>query len=88
MAVADAGATGHFFLPGTPVTNIKVAQHPLKINLPDRYCLTSTHIYKLDIPWLPNDAKEDHIVPGLAHASLISIKIFCDAGCKVTYDDD
>ena len=35
MAVADAGATGHFFLPGTPVTNIKIARNPLKINLPD-----------------------------------------------------
>ena len=35
MAVADAGATGHFVLPGTPVTNVKVERHPLKINLPD-----------------------------------------------------
>ena len=43
MAVADAGATGHFVLPGTPVTNIKIARHPLKINLPDGDCLTSTH---------------------------------------------
>ena len=24
VAVADAGATGHFVLPGTPVTNIKI----------------------------------------------------------------
>ena len=51
-------------------------------------CLTSTHTCTLDIPWLPNDAKEAHIVPGLAHAPLISIKILCDAGCKVTYNDD
>ena len=39
-------------------------------------------------PWLPNNAKDAQIIPGLAHASLISIKILCDAGCKVTYDDD
>ena len=88
MAVADAGATGHFILPGTPVTNVKIARHPLKINLPYRDWLTSTHTCTLDIPWLPNKAKEAHIVPGLAHASLISIKILCNAGCKVTYDDD
>ena len=88
MAVVDAGATGHYVLPGTPVTNVKVARHPLKINLLDGDCLTSTHTCKLDIPWLPNDAKEAHSVPGLAHASLISIKILCDAGCKVTYDDN
>ena len=43
MAVADAGATGHFVLPGTHVTNIKIARHPLKINLPDGDCLTLTH---------------------------------------------
>ena len=88
MAVVDAGATGHFVLPGTPVTNIKIARHPLKINLPDGDCLTSTHTCTLDIPWLPNEAKEAHIVHGLAHASLISIKILCDAGCKVAYDND
>ena len=75
MAVADSGATGYFVLPGTPVTNIKIVRHPLKINLPDGDCLTSTHTCTLDIPWLPRKAKEAHIVPGLAHASLISIKI-------------
>ena len=73
MAVADAGATGHFVLPGTPVTNVKIARHPLKINLPYGDCLTSTHTCTLDIPWLPNEAKEAHIVPGLAHAYLIFI---------------
>ena len=88
MAMADAGATGHFVLPGTPVINIKIARHPLKINLPDGDCLASTHTCTLDIPWLPNEAKEAHIVPGLAHESLISIKILCDAGCKVAYGDD
>ena len=53
MAVTDAGATGHFVLPDTPVTNIKIARHPLKISLPDGDCLTSTHTCTLDIPWLP-----------------------------------
>ena len=55
MAVADAGATGHFVLPDTPITNVKVSRHPLKIKLPDGDCLTSTHTCTLDIPWLPND---------------------------------
>ena len=30
---------------------------------------------------------EAHIVPGLAHASLISTRKFCDAGCKVVFDE-
>ena len=50
MAVADAGMTGYFVLPGTPVTKIKIARHPLKINLPDGDCLSSTHTCTLDIP--------------------------------------
>ena len=29
MAISDAGATGKFFLPGTPVKNIKPAEKPL-----------------------------------------------------------
>ena len=31
---------------------------------------------------------EAHIVPGLAHASLISTRNFCDAGCKVMFDKE
>ena len=50
MAVADAGAIGHFVLPVTPVTNINIARHPLKINLPDGDYPTSTHTCTLDIP--------------------------------------
>ena len=29
-----------------------------------------------------------HIVSGLVHTSLISIKTFINAGCKVTYDTE
>ena len=31
---------------------------------------------------------EAHIVPGLAHSSLISIRKFCNAGCKEMLDKD
>jgi hypothetical protein len=85
-AIADAGATGHFVLPGTPVSNINPAQTPLIINLPDGKQIASTHTCKLNVPWLPDKAREAHIVPDLAHASLVSIKTLCDAGCKVQYN--
>ena len=29
-----------------------------------------------------------HIVPGLAHSSLMSTRKFCNAGCKVVFDED
>jgi len=35
MAISDAGTTGHFVLPDTPVTNIKPTTSLLTINLPD-----------------------------------------------------
>ena len=86
MAIADAGATGHFVLPSTPVTDISPATKPLAINLTDGETIKSTHTCKLEIPWLPDESKISHIVPGLVHSSLVSIKFLCDAGCKVIYE--
>ena len=86
MAVADAGATGHFVLPGTPVIDVLPTSNPITINLPDGSVIRSTHTCRINIPWLPESATRVHIVPGLAHTSLILIAVLCDAGCKVTYD--
>ena len=88
MAIADAGATGHFLLPGTPVTDVRPAKTPIRINLPDGGCIKSTHTCMLDIPWLPREARMAHIVPGLAHTSLVSMSVLCDAGCRVEYDEE
>jgi len=88
MAIADAGATAHFAIPGAPVINKKIATTPLIINLPDGEQLQSSHTCELNIPWLPRAARNAHILPGLKHTSLISIKVLCDAGCKVSYDDE
>jgi hypothetical protein len=85
-AIADAGATGHFVMHGAPVINVKPTASPIKITLPDGQFILSTHTCNLNIPWLPSFMTEAHIVPGMAHSSLISIKKFCDGGCKVMYD--
>ena len=86
MAVADSGATGHFILPGTTVSNMKISKKPLPINLPDGTRLKSTHTCEIIAPMLPKEAIQAHVVPGMAHTSLISMKILTDAGCKVVYD--
>ena len=36
---------------------------------------------------MPRKMTQAHIVPGLAHSSLISTKAFCDAGCNVSFDE-
>ena len=88
VAIADAGSTGHFLLPGTQVTNLKPRDKPLTINLQDGTQLQSTHTCDINLPWLPKSARIAIIVPGMAHTLLLSIKVLTDAGFKVVYDKD
>ena len=81
MGIADAGATGHFLQPGAPAINIKRASKPISISQPDGKKLVSTHECETDKPNLPKAARKAHIVPGLAHTSLVSVKMLIDAGC-------
>ena len=67
-AISDSGATGHFLVEGVPVVNKQVAERPIAIKLLDGGIIRSTHTGNLDIPWLPNQMTECHIVPGLAHS--------------------
>ena len=85
MGIADAGATGHFLHPGAPAINIKRAKNPISISQPDGRKLVSTHECEIDNPNLPKAARKAHIIPGLAHTSLVSVKMLIDAGCFVTY---
>ena len=84
-AIADLGATAHFLLPHVNILNKRKATHPLNITLPDGDVIHSTHIGNLNLPGLNEAATEAHIVPGLAHSSLISIKQLCDNGCHVIF---
>ena len=83
VGISDAGATGTFVVPGAPVINVRPTKNPLKITLPHGGIIESTHECNLDIPWLPEATTEAQIVPGLACASLISIKQMGDNGCSV-----
>ena len=40
------------------------------------------------MPWLPKSSRIALIVPGMAHTSLVYIKVLTDAGCKVIYEKD
>ena len=86
QATSDAGATGHFVLPGNPVKNTKPSTNQLTINLLDGYQINSTHTCQLDIPCLPAAEKEAHIVLGLALNFFVSIKVLCNTGYNVEYD--
>ena len=70
--------------PGAPEINIKRASNPISISQPDGKKLVSTHECEIDNPNLPKAPRKAHIVPGLAHTSLVSVKMLIDAGCFVT----
>ena len=87
-AFSDSGTTGDFVVDGPAVVNIRLVTHPIKIILPNIKIIISTHTCNLIISWLPGIMPEAHIVPGLAHLSLILTQTFCDTGCKVMFDED
>ena len=81
-AISDSGATGHFLVEDAPVTHLQVADNPISITIPNGKSMTSTQTCNLDIPCLPNHVTEAHIVPGLAHVSLISTRKLCEQDAK------
>ena len=67
---------------------LQPARKPISINIPDGYKLRPTHTFNLEISDIPEKAKRSHIVPGLAHASLISTSVLYNTRCKVQYDEN
>ena len=59
----DSGATAHFLVKGASVVNEQVATNSLHVKLPDGTYMVSSHTCNLNIPWLPSNITEAHIVP-------------------------
>ena len=86
-AVADTGVTSVMIMKKTPnMKNVRLATHPLTINLPDGTMVKSTHICDLEIPGLPY-VLEGHIMPDLTVALLVGIRILCKLGCTLLFTD-
>ena len=82
-AIADIRTTGHFILPGAPMDDMRPAAQPIEIEMPNGTTEKSTHTCQLRIPDVPREAKEAHIVPGLSHSSLVSIKSYAKKDAKL-----
>jgi hypothetical protein len=87
-AISDSGATSHFLIKDAPVVNTRVNKNNIRIKLPNGNIIYSTNTCNLDILWLPHHLIAAHSVPDLAHSSLVSTRKFCNAGCKVTFNED
>eukprot|EP00804_Cyclotella_cryptica_P028768 CCRYP_018720-RA/>CCRYP_018720-RA protein AED:0.37 eAED:0.37 QI:0/0/0/1/0/0.25/4/0/1148 len=84
MAIADTGASGHYFLPEAPLTNINAHAPCTTIRTATGQPLYSTGTATLNLPTIPPVTQHGHIVPGLTH-NLISIGTLCDAGCTALF---
>ena len=85
LLCADTGASAHFGTLSLPVKNKRPTQNPIHIKLPNGDISTSTHEGELDYPNLPESARHIHLVPAFVDQSLISMGVFCDAGCEVHF---
>ena len=87
-AIADTGASGHYLRIQDPYQTHGTTKPSIRVALPNGTTLQSTNqTCTLDLPQLPTNAIDAHILPGLTHSSLISIGKLCDAGCTATFDD-
>ena len=86
-AFADTGATAIFVMEDVPVDNKREAMKPLTIHLPDGTRVKSTHECDITITGLPK-VLTGHIVPQLKIASLIGIRVLCEAGCNVVFNNE
>jgi hypothetical protein len=84
-AIPDTGCSGHYIMTSDPVSNLKIALHPLEVTLPNKQIIKSTHTGLLDIPELPITARECHIFPDLGSGSLLSIGLLCDHDVEVLF---
>ena len=56
-AILDSEATSHFLVTTAPITNITPASSPLNVKPLDGACVSSTHIFTLNLPQLPTRAR-------------------------------
>ena len=83
-AIADTGASGHYFMPSAPVSNIDHTAPTLSASTATGQLLHSTATATLNLPQLPPGSTTGHIMPTFTN-NLISIGRLCDADCHVHF---
>ena len=90
--IVDTGASHHFLQHSDlihctlPLTNIQKTPQGIRVLLPNKATMTSTHTASLQIPGLDNNALLAHMLSHLASGSLLSVGQLCDSGCTVTFN--
>jgi hypothetical protein len=83
--IFNTGTTRHYLLLDTQCLDKQPTDQPLQVTLPNGKVIQSSHMAKLPFPNLPQQAIDTHIFPNLHNHALLSIRVFCDAGCTVEF---
>ena len=86
-AIPDSGATGFYYAPGAPITNINQDGTPVVVGTASGQPHGSTTTADHQIPDLPSDFPQTGHVMRHFQDTLLGIGPICDAGCTVTFDD-
>jgi hypothetical protein len=84
----ESGCTGHFLLVTAPCLNKVKSPNPLTVRIPNGATMESSRTADLDIPELNAAAIKVHVLPGMAHHSLLSVGQLCEEGYIVTFQRD
>ena len=86
-SIADTCNTSHYICPSDTHKIIAGTTTPIIVGLPNVQQLTSTNFdCELNLPQVPTQGRQAHLLPGLTHRSLLSISQLFDAGCQETFD--
>jgi hypothetical protein len=87
-AILYCGCTRNFLSANAPCMNKRAVHVPLHVNMPNGTIIQSSHTSELILSALPPQARRAHILPGLVHNFLISVRQLCDSGCDVKFTRD
>ena len=84
QAYADTGCTGNFLCTNSPHSNPIATEVGLEVLMPNKQRIRATHSCTLNLPDIPEAARQGHIFKELAHP-LLSIGMLCDNGCTAVF---
>ena len=79
----DSGASGWYFTPGAPVSNVNNATATISVGTETGQAQTSEASCELPLPDMPHGLF-GHIMPGFTH-NLLGIGNICDKYCKLLF---
>ena len=82
-AIVDSGASGWYFTPGAPVSNVNKTAATIRVGTATGQAKTSEVSCKLPLPDL-SPGLFGHIMSGFTH-NLFGIGNLCDKYCKVIF---